>query len=40
LKQPTTLTVPEFITAPRANITGRGVTLWSDVLAAVCRRAR
>ncbi len=32
LKQPTTLAVPEFISAPRANITGRGVTLWSDVL--------
>ena len=32
LKQPTTLTVPEFIAAPRENIKGRGVTLWSDVL--------
>jgi fatty-acyl-CoA synthase len=34
LKQPTTLSVPDFVAAPRVRWTGRGVTLWSDVLAA------
>jgi fatty-acyl-CoA synthase len=34
LKQPTTLTLPDFVAAPRSRPTGRGVTLWSDVLAA------
>ncbi len=34
LKAPTTLTVPDFIAAPRAHIRQAGVTLWNDVLAA------
>jgi fatty-acyl-CoA synthase len=34
VKQPTTLTVPEFVAAPQMGIAGPGVTLWSDVLAA------
>jgi fatty-acyl-CoA synthase len=33
LKQPTTLTVPDFIAAPRSAVAGPGVSLWSDVLA-------
>jgi fatty-acyl-CoA synthase len=33
LKKPTLLAVPEVIAAPRVNISGRGVTLWGDVLA-------
>jgi fatty-acyl-CoA synthase len=33
LKQPTTLTVPDFIAAPRSKFSGPGVTLWCDVLA-------
>jgi fatty-acyl-CoA synthase len=33
LKQPTTLTVPGFISEPRAAIAAAGVTLWRDVLA-------
>jgi fatty-acyl-CoA synthase len=33
LKLPTTLTVPDFVAAPRLGQTGRGVTLWGDVLA-------
>jgi fatty-acyl-CoA synthase len=33
LKRPTTLTVPDFIAAPRSGITGPGVTLWCDMLA-------
>jgi fatty-acyl-CoA synthase len=33
LKRPTTLTVPDFIAAPRSEITGPGVTLWCDMLA-------
>jgi fatty-acyl-CoA synthase len=37
LKQPTTLTVPDFVAAPRMGVTGRGVTLWSDVLASDSR---
>ena len=37
LKQPTTLTVPDFIAAPRSGITGPGVTLWCDVLASGMR---
>jgi fatty-acyl-CoA synthase len=32
LKSPTDLPVPEFISAPRANISRSGVTLWRDVL--------
>src|SRR5277367_6514247 len=32
LKGPTPLTVPDFISAPRLNVTQPGVTLWSDVL--------
>ena len=34
LKQPTSLNVPEFISAPRAEIKERGVTLWTNMLAA------
>jgi fatty-acyl-CoA synthase len=34
LKEPTTLTVPEFIAAPRIDTAAPGVTLWKDVLAA------
>jgi fatty-acyl-CoA synthase len=34
LKQPTTLAVPDFIAAPRADVAGEGVTSWRDVLAA------
>lgn len=34
LKVPTTLTVPDFVAAPRADIKRAGVTLWKDVLAA------
>jgi fatty-acyl-CoA synthase len=37
LKQPTTLTVPEFIRTPRAEISAAGVTLWRDVLASGLR---
>jgi fatty-acyl-CoA synthase len=33
LQQPTTLTVPDFVSAPRAELTAPGVTLWRDVLA-------
>jgi fatty-acyl-CoA synthase len=33
LKQPTTLTVPDFIAAPRAELKSQGLTLWKDVLA-------
>src|SRR6202171_4181805 len=33
LKQPTTLTVPDFIAAPRSKFSGPGVTLWCAVLA-------
>jgi len=33
LKQPTTLAVPDFIAAPRAELAGPNVTLWRDVLA-------
>lgn len=33
LKRPTTLAVPDTIAAPRLEITGPGVALWSDVLA-------
>src|ERR1700688_4901331 len=33
LKKPTTLTVPDFIAAPRSKFSGPGVTLWCDVLA-------
>jgi fatty-acyl-CoA synthase len=33
LQQPTTLTVPDFVAAPRAELTAPGVTLWRDVLA-------
>jgi fatty-acyl-CoA synthase len=36
LKQPTTLAVPDFIAAPRADLAGSGVTLWRDVLASGC----
>jgi fatty-acyl-CoA synthase len=34
LKEATTLTVPDFIAAPRADIERTGVTLWKDALAA------
>jgi fatty-acyl-CoA synthase len=34
LKEPTTLAVPEFISAPRIDYQARGLTLWKDVLAA------
>jgi len=34
LKEATTLTVPDFVAAPRAGIQQAGVTLWKDVLAA------
>jgi fatty-acyl-CoA synthase len=34
LKEPTTLTVPDFVTVPRADIRRAGVTLWSAALAA------
>src|SRR3984957_1480484 len=37
LQQPTTLTVPDFVAAPRAELTAPGVTLWRDVLAAGLR---
>jgi len=33
LQQPTTLTVPDFVAAPRVELTAPGVTLWRDVLA-------
>lgn len=33
LKQPTTLTVPDFIAEPRAELKSPGLTLWKDVLA-------
>ncbi len=33
LKRPTDLNVPEFIAAPRQEIAGPGIALWSDVLA-------
>jgi fatty-acyl-CoA synthase len=33
LKQPTTLTVPDFVAAPRAELSAPGATLWRDVLA-------
>ena len=33
LREPTTLNVPEFVTAPRAPIADKGVTLWTDALA-------
>jgi fatty-acyl-CoA synthase len=34
LKMPTTLRVPDFVTAPRTDIKCAGVTLWKDLLAA------
>jgi fatty-acyl-CoA synthase len=37
LKQPTTLAVPEFISAPRLELAGAAVTLWRDVLASGMR---
>ena len=37
LKMPTTLAVPDFVAAPRADIKLAGVTLWKDVLAAALR---
>jgi fatty-acyl-CoA synthase len=33
LRQPTTLTVPDFVAAPRLELAAPGVTLWRDVLA-------
>jgi fatty-acyl-CoA synthase len=33
LKQPTNLSVPEFVAAPRVELARRGVTLWRDALA-------
>ncbi|WP_151638449.1 long-chain fatty acid--CoA ligase [Noviherbaspirillum aerium] len=32
LKQPTDLRMPDFVSAPRENISGNGVTLWADML--------
>jgi fatty-acyl-CoA synthase len=37
LKEPTTLAVPDFITAPRLRAAGPNVTLWRDVLASGLR---
>ncbi|WP_394777546.1 long-chain fatty acid--CoA ligase [Undibacterium sp.] len=37
LKRPTSLRVPEFIQAPRQQLSGKGVRLWSDMLAADLR---
>jgi fatty-acyl-CoA synthase len=37
LKQPTTLTVPDFISAPRVDYQSQGLALWKDVLAADLR---
>jgi fatty-acyl-CoA synthase len=37
LKQPTGLTVPDFIAAPRAALAASGITLWCDVLASGLR---
>jgi fatty-acyl-CoA synthase len=37
LKEPTALSVPDFICAPRLELTGPGVTLWRDVLASGLR---
>jgi fatty-acyl-CoA synthase len=34
LRQPTTLALPEVVSAPRLEIAGPGVTLWKDALAA------
>jgi fatty-acyl-CoA synthase len=34
LKEPTSLTVPDFISAPRVDYQSQGVALWKDVLAA------
>jgi fatty-acyl-CoA synthase len=34
LKEPTTLTVPDFISAPRVDYQSQGLALWKDVLAA------
>jgi fatty-acyl-CoA synthase len=34
LKQPTSLAVPDFITAPRVDHAAQGLTLWKDALAA------
>jgi fatty-acyl-CoA synthase len=34
LKRPTTLTLPDFISAPRVDYKAPGLTLWKDVLAA------
>jgi len=33
LQQPTALTVPDFVSVPRADLAAPGVTLWRDVLA-------
>ncbi len=33
LKRPTDLKVPEFVSTPREQLGGKGVTLWSDMLA-------
>jgi fatty-acyl-CoA synthase len=33
LKQPTDLRMPDFVSAPRESISGKGVTLWTDMLA-------
>ncbi|MEA3159606.1 MAG: fatty-acyl-CoA synthase [Gammaproteobacteria bacterium] len=37
LKEPTTLTVPDFISAPRVDHHSQGLALWKDVLAADLR---
>jgi len=37
LRRPTTLTLPEFVAAPRAEVGGRGVTAWREALAGGAR---
>jgi fatty-acyl-CoA synthase len=37
LRRPTDLKVPDFVAAPRQQIAGEGVVLWSDMLAQQCR---
>ncbi|MFZ6647502.1 long-chain fatty acid--CoA ligase [Undibacterium sp. TJN25] len=37
LKRPTDLRVPEFVQAPRRQISGKGVRLWSDMLESALR---
>ena len=37
IERPTDLKVPDFVAAPRRDIEGEGVVLWSDMLARGCR---